>query len=77
LVLRDLSDAEMDHDTVLKLFIDSEPGGSLAGAGRDFCRTWPSQTQITVTGSHFLQEDSPDEIGTAIAEWYRHTLTRP
>jgi haloalkane dehalogenase len=36
---------------------------------REFCRTWPNQTEVTVAGSHFVQEDSPDEIGRAVAEW--------
>ena len=38
--------------------------------GREFCRTWPNQREIAVKGSHFIQEDSPDEIGRAIADWY-------
>ena len=50
-----------------KLFINAEPGSILTGAQRDFCRTWPSQEEITVKGSHFIQEDSPHEIGRAIA----------
>jgi haloalkane dehalogenase len=53
-----------------KLFINAEPGSILTGAQRDFCRTWPNQAEATVTGSHFIQEDSPDEIGRAIAAWY-------
>ncbi|WP_028477958.1 haloalkane dehalogenase [Nocardia sp. CNY236] len=52
-----------------KLFINAEPGSVLTGAPRDFCRTWPNQREITVPGSHFIQEDSPDEIGAAIAEF--------
>ncbi|MDH3663718.1 MAG: haloalkane dehalogenase [Alphaproteobacteria bacterium] len=54
-----------------KLFINAEPGAILTGAQRDFCRSWPNQTEVTVAGSHFIQEDSPDEIGSAIADWYR------
>ena len=54
-----------------KLFINAEPGAILTGAQRDFCRSWPNQTEVTVAGSHFIQEDSPDEIGRAIADWYR------
>lgn len=56
-----------------KLFINAEPGAILVGAQREFCRSWPNQTEVTVAGNHFLQEDSPDEIGRAIAEW-RKTL---
>ncbi len=54
-----------------KLFVNAEPGAILAGAQRDFCRTWRNQSEVTVRGSHFIQEDSPDEIGRAIAEWRR------
>ncbi|MEM7045458.1 MAG: haloalkane dehalogenase [Pseudomonadota bacterium] len=54
-----------------KLFINAEPGAILTGPQRDFCRSWPNQTEVTVKGSHFIQEDSPDEIGRAIAEWYQ------
>jgi haloalkane dehalogenase len=59
------------HSTVPKLFVNADPGASLSGALRDFCRTWPAQTEVTVRGLHFLQEDSPDEIGQAIATWLK------
>ena len=52
-----------------KLFINAEPGAILTGANRDHCRTFPNQTEVTVKGSHFIQEDSPVEIGEAIANW--------
>jgi len=55
---------------VPKLFINAEPGTILVGAQREFCRTWPNQREVTVKGIHFVQEDSPAEIGQAIAEWY-------
>jgi len=55
---------------VPKLFINAEPGAILTGPQREFCRTWPNQTEVTVKGVHFIQEDSPTEIGQAIAEWY-------
>jgi haloalkane dehalogenase len=54
-----------------KLFVNAEPGAILIGAQREFCRTWPNQTEVTVAGNHFLQEDSPDEIGRAVAHWLR------
>jgi haloalkane dehalogenase len=54
---------------VPKLFVDAEPGSILVGALREFALSWPQQSVVRVTGSHFLQEDSPDEIGTAIASW--------
>jgi haloalkane dehalogenase len=63
--------------TIPKLFVNAEPGAILTGSQREFCRTWPNQTEVTVAGNHFIQEDSPDEIGAAIADWYRNTLTRP
>lgn len=52
-----------------KLFIDADPGSILIDAQRDFCRTWPNQTEVQVAGYHFVQEDSPHEIGDAIAGW--------
>jgi haloalkane dehalogenase len=52
-----------------KLFINADPGAILRGKQRDFCRTWPNQKEITVKGIHFVQEDSADEIGKAIATW--------
>ncbi|MBQ90895.1 MAG: haloalkane dehalogenase [Acidimicrobiaceae bacterium] len=53
-----------------KLFVNAQPGAILTGAQREFCRTWPNQTEVTVSGTHFVQEDSPDEIGGALADWY-------
>jgi haloalkane dehalogenase len=52
-----------------KLFVNAEAGVLLSGEARDFCRTWPDQTELTVPGTHFLQEDSGPEIGQAIADW--------
>ena len=57
-----------------KLFIAAEPGAILIGAQRELCRRWPNQTEVKVRGNHFLQEDSPDEIGRAIADWYTKAL---
>ncbi len=54
---------------VPKLFVNAEPGAILIGAQREFCRTWVHQSEVTVRGNHFLQEDSPDEIGQALAAW--------
>lgn len=54
---------------VPKLFINADPGAILRGAPREFCRGWPNQTEVTVKGIHFIQEDSPDEIGAAVAAW--------
>jgi haloalkane dehalogenase len=52
-----------------KLFVNADPGTILVGAPRDFCRTWPNQQDVTVRGSHFVQEDSPQAIGRAIADF--------
>jgi haloalkane dehalogenase len=60
--------AESEHP---KLFINAEPGTILTGAQREFCRSWPNQMEITVRGSHFIQEDSPREIGEAVAGFVR------
>lgn len=58
-------------DDLPKLFINAEPGSILVGRPREYCRGWPNQQEITVKGSHFLQEDSPDEIGRAVADWMK------
>jgi haloalkane dehalogenase len=55
---------------VPKLFINANPGSILVGAQREVCRAWPNQTEVTVPGIHFVQEDSADAIGEAIATWY-------
>jgi haloalkane dehalogenase len=52
-----------------KLFINAEPGAILIGPQREFCRSWPNQKEVTVNGAHFIQEDSPHEIGAAISDW--------
>ncbi len=51
-----------------KLFVNADPGTILIGPQRAFCRTWPNQKEITVKGTHFIQEDAPVEIGQAIAQ---------
>ena len=61
----------LSQSDVPKLFVNAEPGAILIGEQREFCRSWPNQEEVTVKGNHFLQEDSPDEIGKAIAEWRR------
>ena len=61
----------MAGSQIPKLFINAEPGSILVGAQREFCRQWPNQREITVKGSHFIQEDSPVEIGQAVNEWIR------
>ena len=48
------------------MFINAEPGGILTGRIRELVRTFPNQTEVTVKGVHFIQEDSPNEIGAAL-----------
>jgi haloalkane dehalogenase len=55
---------------VPKLFINGDPGAVLTGGAGEFCRSWLHQQEVTVRGGHFLQEDSPDEVGCAIADWF-------
>ena len=67
-IVRDYADWLAKSD-LPKLFINAEPGAILTGPLREVCRRWPNQQEVTVAGSHFIQEDSPDEIGRAIADW--------
>ncbi len=55
--------------TVPKLFINADPGSILVGRARERCRSWPEQTEVTVPGLHFVQDDSPEQIGQALAAW--------
>lgn len=59
----------LSESPIPKLFINADPGAILIGRQREFCRTWPNQQEVTVAGTHFIQEDSPDEIGRAVADW--------
>lgn len=61
------------HSPVPKLFVNADPGSILVGAQRDFCRSWPNQNEVTVKGLHFVQEDSPVEIGQAIRTFLGRT----
>ena len=61
----------MVENELPKLFINAEPGAILIGKQREFCRSWKNQKEVTVKGSHFIQEDSPDEIGNAIFDWLK------
>ena len=54
-----------------KLFINANPGSILVGEQREFARTWKNQTEITVSGNHFVQEDSSEEIGTALRDFVK------
>ena len=70
-IVEDYANWLSKSDDVPKLFINAEPGAILTGAQRQFCRAWPNQTEVTVRGSHFIQEDSPEEIGRALRDWLR------
>ena len=59
----------MSENEIPKLFINAEPGSILVGKQRNFCRAWKNQKEVTVAGRHFIQEDSPNEIGRAIHDW--------
>ena len=61
----------LQQSDVPKLFINAEPGAILTGPQREFCRRFPNQSEVTVPGIHFLQEDSPDEIAAALLAWHR------
>ena len=54
-----------------KLFVNADPGTILIGKQREHCRTWPNQTEKTVRGTHFIQEDSGPEIGQIISDWLK------
>jgi haloalkane dehalogenase len=58
--------AFLARSSMPKLFINAEPGSLLIGRAREFCRSWPNQREVTVRGIHFVQEDSPAEIGAAL-----------
>ena len=60
----------MAENEMPKLFINAEPG-AIMGTARTICRKWKNQTELSVKGSHFVQEDSPDEIGQAISDWLK------
>ncbi len=59
----------LEDAAVPKLFINAEPGSILIGAQRQYCRSWANQEEVTVKGAHFIQEDAPDDIGRAVADF--------
>ena len=58
------------ESTVPKLFVKADPG-TLSDAQLALCRGFPAQTEVTVRGRHYPQEDAPDQVGRAIAGWLR------
>ena len=63
--------AWMSENDLPKLFVNADPGSILIGPQREYCRAWKNQTEITVPGLHFIQEDSPNEIGAALAKFIK------
>jgi haloalkane dehalogenase len=59
-----------------KLLITAEPGALLTGRALEFCRTWPNQQEVSVKGIHYIQEDSPIEIGTALQVFVRQLVDK-
>ena len=57
-----------------KLFINADPGAILTGPQREFCRSWPNLSEVTVRAGHFVPEDAPHEVGETLAEWIQMKL---
>jgi haloalkane dehalogenase len=68
--------AWLETAEVPKLFVNAEPGAIITGRIRDYVRTWANLSEVTVPGAHFIQEDSPDEIGAAVAGFVRRLRSR-
>ncbi len=60
----------LSSSPVPKLFVNADPGTILVGRQRELCRTWPNQTEVTVPGLHFIQEDSGPQIAAALRDWH-------
>lgn len=71
LAIIERNNAWVAESPVPKLFINTDPGAVLVGEHRGMVRSWPNLTEVTVKGLHYCHEDSPDEIGRALAEWYK------
>lgn len=61
----------MISQDIPNLFINVDPGQIIFDIDLERIRSWPNQTEIVVRGLHHPQEDSPDDIGRGLAEWYR------
>lgn len=61
----------LSFSDIPKLFIEAIPG-SMFESHRDFVKTWPNQSHVKIAGGHFVQEDSPDEVGAAILTWLQN-----
>jgi haloalkane dehalogenase len=60
-----------------KLFINTSHGHALIGRNREFCRSWPNQEEVTLTGKHYIQEDDPHGLGQAVAGWIGRLAAKP
>lgn len=54
-----------------KLFVKADPGLILVGRFATIARGFKNVSEITVSGLHFIQEDSPSEIGSSISTWLK------
>ena len=63
--------------SIPKLLIRAEPGAILTGKALAACRRWPNQREVGVPGKHYVPEDSPDQVGRAVAAWYRALPASP
>jgi haloalkane dehalogenase len=65
----------LSQSQIPKLFIAAEPGAVITAgsANRQFCEALKNQQEVTVKGRHFVQEDSPDEIGMALRRFVIET----
>lgn len=68
--------AWLPQSTTPKLFIDADPGFIVTGRIREWVRSWQHQDIVSVRSKHFVQEDAPEEVGRAIAEWYQRLMAR-
>ena len=59
----------LGKNDVPKLFINADPGVIVTSRIKKVVRSWPNQTEVTVKGLHFIQEDSPNEISSALSDW--------
>jgi len=66
----------LSQSNLPKLLILSDPGAIMRGRTREFCRSWTNQREVTVKGGHFLPEDSPAQIGAALAEFVQATTAQ-
>ena len=74
-IVDEYADWLANDSKIPKLFINADPGSILVGRQREFCRSWDNQTEITVKGLHFIQEDSPKEISEAICSWLNYKVS--